>query len=157
MKILILPFPNHWLFTDSDLWWKLKRWACFSQSGREKVFRTPWSCDRTEESSDVGRRTSGLFLYELHLYSYYLQWTQYHMSADFPAREAFLLRGPCLKMFHHSGVLRDILSSTYLNRWIGRGGSSCVLALPDFNLLECLMWKHLEKELLVYLLLITQE
>jgi hypothetical protein len=24
---------------------------------------------------------------------------------------------------------------------------------PDFNFLECLMWKHLEKELLVYLLL----
>lgn len=36
-------------------------------------------------------------------------------------------------MLHHSGVPRDILSSTYRDQWIGRGGPSCV---PALTLLE---------------------
>jgi hypothetical protein len=134
VKILSLQFPKHWTFTDSDLWCKLKRWECFPQWGRGKVIRAPWSWDSTEESSVVGRRTSGLFLHVLHLYSYCLQWTQCLMSADFPAREALISYGPCLKMLHHSGVPRDILSCTYRDRWIGRGGSRCLPALTWLGL-----------------------
>ena len=98
----------------------------------------------------IGRRMSGLFLHELHLYSYYLQWTHYLMSADFPAREALF--------FHVVHAWRCSITAVSLGiSWAAPTVTDGLVAkdpvvylrLSDLNCPECLLWKHLEKGLFI--------
>jgi len=73
------------------------------------------------------------------------------MSADFPAREGLISCGPRLQMLHHSGVPKDILSSTYCDRWIGRGGPRRVPSLTWLELSWVLDVEALRERIFVYM------
>jgi hypothetical protein len=46
---------------------------------------------------------------------------------------------------HFSRAVRDVLSNTYHDRWIGWGGpTACHLRSPDLNLLDFYLWGHIK-------------